>query len=98
MAVEIDEHTASELAAMFRMLGDPMRIRILSLLLQGEANVSSIAEDLSASPSSISHHLRNLRQMGLVTVRREGRYMYYSLNGDPLAEIMKHALMWMREE
>jgi ArsR family transcriptional regulator len=95
MELDIDIQSAMRIAELFRVLGDPLRIRILSLLLGGEKNVSTIAEALNVRPSSVSHHLRNLRQLRLVEVRREGKWMYYSLDGEELRDILEITISWI---
>jgi ArsR family transcriptional regulator len=77
----IDVQSASWVAELFHTLGDPLRIQTFALRIKCELNVSSIAESLSVSPSSVSHHLRNVRQLRLVNVRREGKRMISSING-----------------
>jgi ArsR family transcriptional regulator len=91
----MNKQNAGRVAELFRALGEPLRIRILALLIEGERNVSSIAESLQVNPSSVSHHLRGLRLMRLVDVRRDGKRMIYSLNGEHLIAILKHALDWI---
>jgi DNA-binding transcriptional ArsR family regulator len=93
----MDKQSAERVAELFRAISDPLRVQILSHLIEGELNVSSIAESLAASHSSVSHHLRNLRQLRMVKVRREGKWMYYSLDGEHLEEIFKCALAWIQE-
>lgn len=90
----LDEQSAKRAAEIFRALGDPRRIQILSLLLVSEMNVGAIADALDASASSVSHHLRSLRQLRMVSVRREGKRMIYSFNGEVLEAILKPALEW----
>jgi DNA-binding transcriptional ArsR family regulator len=72
---------AADLAArFFRVLGDPTRLRLLSLLLDaptGENSVGELVTALEAPQSRISTHLGCLRWCGLVLTRREGKQVYY---------------------
>jgi len=69
----------SDLADIFRLLGDPGRVRILIALLPGPMAVHDIARVVDASESSVSHALRLLRAHRVVGVKREGRHAYYAL-------------------
>jgi ArsR family transcriptional regulator, arsenate/arsenite/antimonite-responsive transcriptional repressor len=66
-------------AARFRALGDETRLRLLEQLSAGERNVGELMALMGLGQSLISHHLRALRQAGLVRDRREGRWVYYSI-------------------
>jgi DNA-binding transcriptional ArsR family regulator len=88
----LTQETAAGLAELFRTLGDPSRVRIIAVLLEGESNVGDLAEAVSLSPSAVSHQLRSLRQLRLVRTRREGREVYYSLDDDHVAELFRHGL------
>ena len=70
------------LAALFKALADPGRIRILHALSQGEMCVCDLAAFVGISESAVSHHLRMLRQLRLVANRRAGAVLYYRLRGD----------------
>ncbi len=71
---------AAHLAALFRLLGDPTRARILYALLEaGELCVCDLAATVDAPETSVSHALRLLRTSGVVRARRDGRMIYYSL-------------------
>ncbi len=69
-------------AARFRALGEPLRLRILQVLEAGEAAVGEIVERLEASQSNVSRHLQSLYEAGLVGRRREGSNILYSI-ADP---------------
>ena len=69
------------LAEIFRVLGDPTRLRIwLALQDKEECNVTELCRQLKAPQPTVSHHLGILRMHGLVTNRREGKEIHYSLN------------------
>ena len=67
------------LADLYKVFGDPTRIRILYALSGGELCVCDIAELLGMTQSAISHQLRVLKQSALVKFRRDGKTVYYSL-------------------
>ncbi len=72
---------AARLAAMFRLLADPTRTRILFALADGEERyVCDLAKAVEMPESSVSHALRLLRIAGVVKNRRDGRHIYYSLD------------------
>jgi len=78
----LDEHTAAHVAELFRAFSDTSRVRLLSAITTQEMNVGSLARIVGISESAISHHLRSLRQMGLVQARREGKEVYYRVEDD----------------
>lgn len=90
--VVLDEALAQQVAALFSTLGDPSRVRIISVLLQGEANVSALAQAVGLSLSSVSHHLRALRQMRLVHFRKAGREVFYHLDDDHVARLFRYGV------
>lgn len=74
------QETAARLAAQFKLLSDPARLRLIYALLEaGELCVCDLAAVVGASESATSHQLRQLRSAGLVTFRREGRVAYYRI-------------------
>jgi ArsR family transcriptional regulator, lead/cadmium/zinc/bismuth-responsive transcriptional repressor len=83
----LDEHTGAHVAELFRAFSDTSRVRIMSALLDGEKNVSRLAELVGISESAVSHHMRGLRQTHIVTARREGKEVYYSIT-DPHINIL----------
>jgi DNA-binding transcriptional ArsR family regulator len=78
----------------FRLLGDPTRVRLLWALLQGERSVNDLAEVVGAQPSAISHHLAKLRLARLVRPRREGTRMYYVMENDHVAQLLREGLFY----
>ena len=75
-----DTSDAARCAAYMKALGDPMRMRILECLRAGPQSVSDVALLLEIEIANASHHLRLMSQAGLTTTRREGKFIYYSLN------------------
>ncbi len=72
---------AENVAELFRLLGDPGRLQMLSALLEaGELCVCDLAAVVSMAESSVSHSLRLLRTAGVVRQRRSGRQVFYSLD------------------
>jgi ArsR family transcriptional regulator len=69
-----------ELVALARALGDPTRIRIIAALRNGELCVCELVDALGISQSSLSSHLQFCRQAGVLTTRKESRWIYYSLS------------------
>ena len=69
---------AAELAPLFRALGDPVRLRLLSLIAAtDEVCVCDLTESVDVSAPTVSHHLKALRQAGLVHAHRRGTWVYY---------------------
>jgi ArsR family transcriptional regulator len=88
----IQENTFTHLADLFSALSDPTRLRIISLLLEGELNVGDLAAHLNMTESAVSHQLRGLRQLHLVRSRKDGRQVYYALDDDHVARLYRLGL------
>ena len=86
------EETLNDLAALFKVFGDPTRVKILYVLFQSELCVCDLAEVLHMTQSAISHQLRILKQMKLVKSRREGKTVFYSLADDHIQTIMNQGM------
>ena len=86
------KETIFRLAATFKVLGDPTRTKIILALLKGELCVCDIASVAKVSQSAISHQLRVLRNMNLVTYRKDGRIAYYSINDHHINVLLKAGL------
>ena len=65
------------IARRFRVIGEPMRIRLLDRLREGEATVGELSEALSASQQNISKHLAVLADVGILGRRKEGNHVFY---------------------
>lgn len=76
----------------FRMLADRKRIKILWALLHGESSVNDLAHRVGASSSAVSQHLAKLRLAGLVQVRREGTFAYYTAADEHVHRLLDEAL------
>lgn len=89
----IDADTAQHLADLFKTLGDPTRIKILSLLTKTEEmRVYDIAYSLTMGQSAISHQLRVLRSARLVKFRRDGKEVLYSIDDDHVMKLLGQGL------
>src|SRR5919109_1678065 len=77
----------AQAAALFHALSDETRLRILERLRGGERCVCELTDALDAAQSRLSFHLKVLKDAGLVTDRREGRWMYYTLNPETLGDV-----------
>ena len=85
------------LAELFKIFGDPTRVKILYTLLEHEKCVQAIADTIGMSQSSVSHQLRILKQSQLVRFRRDGRTIYYSLADHHVLTIMNQWLEHIQE-
>ena len=92
-----DDDTLYKLAELFKVFGDPTRIRILHSLLNQELCVQDIADTLSMTQSAISHQLRALKQSKLVKYRREGKTVFYSLADDHVVTILAQGMEHVTE-
>ncbi len=72
----------------FQLISDPTRLKILWLLCHSEECVINIAAAIDMSSPAVSHHLRVLKQSGLLTSRREGKEAYYTLAKTPEADLV----------
>lgn len=86
--VDTDWNAAcDEQAKLVSVLLEPQRIKILRLLRGGELCVCEIERSLGIAQNLVSHHLRILREAGLVTARKEGQFVYYSRVEDRINEL-----------
>ncbi|MDX6224989.1 MAG: ArsR family transcriptional regulator, arsenate/arsenite/antimonite-responsive transcriptional [Frankiales bacterium] len=79
-----------ELAQVFKAMGDPVRLRLLSLIAShagGEACVCDLTDVFDLSGPTISHHLKVLREAGLITGERRGTWIYYRVRPELLAQV-----------
>lgn len=85
------------LAELFKIFGDPTRIRILYVMLDTERCVNDIAGLLQMSQSSVSHQLRILKTSKLVKSRREGKSIFYSLDDEHVRSILNMGMEHIME-
>lgn len=83
----LDGVTATRTAELFAALSDPTRVRIVGLLAHTEMCVGDLCLVLGMSQPAVSHHLRLLRTLRLVTARKEGKHVFYSLVDDHIHQL-----------
>ncbi len=96
-ATRLSDEEQTRLAELFRMFGDPTRLRILAALGVADLCVCDIATLLGMTVSAISHQLRLLKSAGLVIGRRDGKAMVYALADDHVRIMMQNGLDHVRE-
>jgi ArsR family transcriptional regulator len=85
------------LADTFQILASSTRLRIVGALALRELCVCDLSAVVGVSQSAVSHHLRQMRQMRLVTWRKEGRMAYYRLDDEHVAQLFRTGLKHVRE-
>ena len=85
----MSKYTIIEMNIVFKALNDSTRRAILELLQKKDMTAGDIADKFNISFPSISHHLDLLKQAQLVTTKKEGQYVFYSLNTTVMDEIVK---------
>ncbi len=86
-----------EAISLLKGFADPTRLKILSLLREGEVCVHQIVEALEMTQSAVSHQLRSLRNARLVTSRKHGRHVYYRLMDEHVRGMLDSVLLHSRE-
>ncbi|MBX3492199.1 MAG: winged helix-turn-helix transcriptional regulator [Parvibaculum sp.] len=94
----LDDDKTVELADMFKMLGDPSRLRIVTATLEGPRAVGEIAAMLGLSVSLVSHHLRLLRATRLVSPERRGKQIFYRVHDQHVAHVIRDMIAHVNEE
>jgi len=87
----------TDLSEIFKVLGDPTRLKIVLALAKEELCVCDLATLVNLSVSAISHQLRLLRNLRLVKYRKSGKMVYYMLDDDHIESIINQALIHIRE-
>jgi len=87
-----DEEAAVDIASVFAHLSDSTRVRLLSMLRLSDMCVCEMADILGMSQPAVSHHLRVLRQCGIVKYRREGKRANYYLSPDENGDMIRNLL------
>ena len=91
MARKSDSEQITRYADMFSAMGTEPRLRIMQLLLAAHPDgivAGDVGTELDIPPSTLSHHLDKLKNEGLVRVRREGTFLWYSADTDALRELL----------
>jgi DNA-binding transcriptional ArsR family regulator len=78
------------IAARFRVIGEPMRIKLLDRLRGGEATVQQLTKAVGSTQQNVSKHLAVLANAGIVTRRRDGNFAYYRVADDDIFELCEH--------
>ena len=79
--LDVSDRDLEQLTAIFRVLSDKTRLNILMLLSQGERNVTALCDQLRLPQPTVSHHLGLLRMNNVIGNRRDGKQIFYALNG-----------------
>jgi DNA-binding transcriptional ArsR family regulator len=88
----LPDDDVTELAEIFSALGDPTRVRIIYSILDRERSVGDIASYLGLSEPSVSQHLRRLKALRVVRLRKAGRHRFYQLDDDHIATLLSVCL------
>ncbi len=97
MSVAMDPRDVEGLTEIFRVLGDPTRVRILDALASSELCVGELARRVGISESAVSHQLRLLRSARIVRPRRDGRLIYYALDDRHVLALFRQGLKHVQE-
>jgi DNA-binding transcriptional ArsR family regulator len=89
---QLDADSAATVAATLQALATPSRLRILTRLRQGACSVTELGDAVEMEQSAVSHQLRLLRALGLVTGMRKGRTVVYSLYDNHVAMLLDEAV------
>lgn len=84
--------------ATFKALSDPTRRRILELLRAGPRSAGELCEHFGTSAATVSHHLAVLREAGLVTDEKKGKYIYYELDTSVMEDLLAWVAGLMKED
>ena len=93
----IPEKDLERLSLTYKVLGNDTRLKMVMALEGGEMCVCDLAAFTGLSDSAVSHQLRHLKDLNLVKQRRDGQILYYSLNDDHVAELLRIGLDHVRE-
>ena len=78
------------MAAMFKAFADENRIQILELLRDGERCACRLLEEMNITQPTLSHHMKILCDSGIVVVRKEGKWMHYSISEDGMRDVRNY--------
>ena len=94
----LDEHLAAHVAELFRAFSDTSRVRIFSVIVEQEMNISTLAKLVGVTESAVSHHMRGLRQMRLVESRRDGKEVYYYVDDPHIITLFQQGIKHVKEK
>ena len=93
----ISDRELTRLTLIYKLLGDPTRLKIAMALRRGEMCVCDLAALLGLSESAVSHQIRRLKDLALVKGRRDGQVLYYSLDDHHVLDLIQVGLDHVRE-
>lgn len=93
----LDEHVAAHVAELFRAFSDTSRVRIFSVIVEREMNISTLSKLVGITESAISHHMRGFRQMRLVKSRRVGKEVYYYVDDPHIIALFQQGIDHVKE-
>ena len=93
----VSEKELNRLSSIYRVLGDPSRLKIVMALRSGEMCVCDLAAFIGLTESAISHQLRRFKDLALVKSRREGQVIYYTLDDEHVAQLLNIGLAHILE-
>lgn len=94
----LDAQTATHVAELFKAFADPTRVRIIGLLAHVELCVGDLCLALDMSQPAISHQLRVLRNLRIVTARKEGKHVFYKLDDEHVHALFHQGLVHIQHE
>lgn len=94
----VSEKELNRLSSIFKVLGDPSRLKLIMALRNVEMCVCDLAAFLGLTDSAVSHQLRRLKDLALVKSRRDGQVIYYSLDDLHVAALLKIGLEHVTEQ
>ncbi len=96
-ATSLSSHQLADIAEMFRLLGEPNRLRIVLACLDGARGAGELAEVLDLSQSLTSHHLRLMRTARLLRATREGRRVAYAIDDAHVRDVVRNMVAHLTE-
>jgi len=93
----ISDKEIGRLSLLYKAVADPTRLKIVMALKGGEMCVCDLAALLGVSESAVSHQIRRLKDLALVKSRRDGQVLYYSLDDDHVADLLRVGLEHINE-
>ncbi len=94
----VADEAVQDMAAMFKMMADPTRLKLINALMLSEMCVCDLTELMGMSQSAVSHQLAALRKSRLIKSRRDGKQIYYSLDDEHISLLFNQCLIHVREE
>lgn len=88
----LPEPLLEEVVTLFKALADPTRAQMIYLLTHGEHSVGELTDHVTVSQTAVSHHLSKLRAINLVSSRRDGKQIFYSIDDTHISGLFREAL------